>query len=125
MYVSFHYLLYFIQMRDKELLRIALRYRAIYLDIDPKEIDLETKPTPAVLAFVARLRENGFSVNEDLLHALCMVSATELADITAVIDDVMGVKLNWATLVKGWNVPTGETRADHLITRVSSSLYQF
>lgn len=116
MYVSFHYLLYFIQMRDKELLRIALRYRAIYLDIDPKEIDLETKPTPAVLAFVAQLRENGFSVNEDLLHALCMVSATELADITAVIDDVMGVKLNWATLVKGWNVPTGETRADHLIT---------
>lgn len=103
-------------MRDKKLLRIALRYRAIYLNIDPKEIDLETKPTPAVLAFVARLRENGFSVNEDLLHALCMVSATELADITAVIDDVMGVKLNWATLVKGWNVPTGETRADHLIT---------
>lgn len=103
-------------MRDKKLLRIALRYRALYLDIDPKEIDLETKPTPAVLAFVARLRENGFSVNEDLLHALCMVSATELADITAVIDDVMGVKLNWATLVKGWNVPTGETRADHLIT---------
>lgn len=93
-----------------------MRYRAIYLDIDPKEIDLETKPTPAVLAFVARLRENGFSVNEDLLHALCMVSATELAGITAVIDDVMGVKLNWATLVKGWNVPTGETRADHLIT---------
>lgn len=103
-------------MRDKELLRIALRYRAIYLDIDPKEVDLEAKPTPAVLAFVARLRENGFSVNEDLLHALCMVSATELVDITAVIDDVMGVKLNWATLVKGWNVPTGETRADHLIT---------
>lgn len=103
-------------MRDKKLLRIALRYRAIYLDIDPKEIDLEAKPTPAVLAFVARLRENGFSVNEDLLHALCMVSATELADITAVIDDVMGVELNWATLVKGWNVPTGETRADHLIT---------
>lgn len=103
-------------MRDKKLLRIALRYRAIYLDIDPKEIDLEAKPTPAVLAFVARLRENGFSVNEDLLHALCMVSATELAGITAVIDDVMGVKLNWATLVKGWNVPTGETRADHLIT---------
>ena len=103
-------------MRDKKLLRIALRYRAIYLDIDPKEIDLETKPTHAVLAFVARLRENGFSVNEDLLHALCMVSATELAGITAVIDDVMGVKLNWATLVKGWNVPTGETRADHLIT---------
>lgn len=73
MYVSFHYLLYFTQMRDKKLLRIALRYRAIYLDIDPKEIDLEAKPTPAVLAFVARLRENGFSVNEDLLHALCMI----------------------------------------------------
>lgn len=103
-------------MKNENLLRIALRYRALYLDIDHNEINFEAKPTPAVLAFVARLRENGFSVNEDLLHALCMVNVTELADITSVIDDVMGVNLNWATLVKGWDVPTGETRADHLIT---------
>ena len=103
-------------MKNDNLQRIALRYRALYLNIEHNQVDPEAKPNSPVLAFIARLRENGFCVNEELLHALCMVSATELAKITTIIDDVMGVKLNWATLVKGWDVPTGETQADHLIT---------
>ena len=32
----------------------------------------------------------------------------------------MGVKLNWAPLVKGWDVPTGESLADHLITFIAN-----
>ena len=28
----------------------------------------------------------------------------------------MGINLNWAPLVKGWNVPTGETLDDHIFT---------
>lgn len=104
------------QMKNDNLQRIALRYRALYLNIEHNQVDPEAKPNPPILAFIARLRENGFCVNEELLHALCMVNATELAKITTIIDDVMGVKLNWATLVKGWDVPTGETQADHLIT---------
>ena len=72
------------------------------------------------MAFVTRLRENGYSVSEELLHALTKVSANKLADITALINEVMGVKLNWAPLVKGWDVPTGETRADHLITLIAN-----
>ena len=72
------------------------------------------------MAFVARLRENGYSVSEELLHALTKVSANKLADITALINEVLGVKLNWAPLVKGWNVPTGETRADHIITLIAN-----
>ena len=103
-------------MKNENQIRVALRYRALYLNINRNSLNLPTKPTPAVLAFVARLKENGFCVSEDLLHALCMVSATELADITDIVDDVMGVKLNWATLVRGWDAPTGETCFDHLIT---------
>lgn len=72
------------------------------------------------MAFVTRLRENGYSVSEELLHALTKVSANKLADITALINEVLGVKLNWAPLVKGWDVPTGETRADHLITLIAN-----
>lgn len=72
------------------------------------------------MAFVARLRENGYSVSEELLHALTKVSANKLADITALINEVLGVKLNWAPLVKGWDVPTGETRADHIITLIAN-----
>lgn len=33
---------------------------------------------------------------------------------------VMGVDKNWMPLVKGWNVPTGETIADHIITWLSN-----
>lgn len=73
------------------------------------------------MAFVARLRENGYSVSEELLHALTKVPANKLADITTLINEMLGVKLNWASLVKGWDVPTGETRADHLITLIANA----
>lgn len=72
------------------------------------------------MAFVSRLKENGFCVSEELLHALNEVSADRLAEIATCINDVMGVNLNWAPLVKGWNVPTGESLADHLITFIAN-----
>lgn len=34
----------------------------------------------------------------------------------------MGVNLNWTPLVKKWNVPTGENRADHLLTLFTNLL---
>ena len=68
------------------------------------------------MAFVERLKENGYCLSEELLHALSHVSVNILADITQLINEVMGVDLNWAPLVKGWDTPTGETRMDHLIT---------
>lgn len=103
-------------MKNETLLRVALRHRALFLPISHEDVCLTTEATPAVLAFTARLRENGFCVSEELLHALCGVSADVLAEITEVINDVMGIHLNWASLVKGWNVPTGESRADHIVT---------
>ena len=107
-------------MNKKSLTNVALRYRAVFLDIDCKDIDMTSEASVPVLAFVARLKENGFCVSEELLHALNAVSADRLAEITECINDVMGVKLNWAPLVKGWNVPTGESLADHLITWIAN-----
>ena len=107
-------------MNKKSLTNVALRYRAVFLDIDRKDIDMTSDASVPVLAFVARLKENGFCVSEELLHALNAVSADRLAEITECINDVMGVKLNWAPLVKGWNVPTGESLADHLITWIAN-----
>lgn len=95
---------------------VALRYRALFLDINREDINMTSAATTPVMAFVARLGENGFSVSEELLHALTAVPATRLADIVECIDEVMGVKLNWAPLVKGWDVPTGENIVDHLVT---------
>jgi len=105
---------------NKTLTKVALRYRAVFLDINREDIDRNSEATVPVMAFVARLKENGFCVSEELLHALNAVSADTLAEITECINDVMGVTLNWASLVKGWNVPTGESYADHFLTWITN-----
>lgn len=102
------------------LTKVALRYRAVYLDINSEDIDMNSEATVPVMAFVARLKENGFCVSEELLHALNAVSADTLSEITECVNDVMGVNLNWASLVKGWNVPTGESHADHFLTWITN-----
>ena len=107
-------------MNEQSFQRVALRHRAIFLPIEKAQLTDSYQPTVPVMAFVARLRENGYSVSEELLQALTKVSANKLADITALINEVLGVKLNWAPLVKGWDVPTGETRADHIITLIAN-----
>ena len=107
-------------MNNKTLTRVALRYRAVFLDINRENINMKSEASVPVMAFVTRLKENGFCVSEELLHALNAAPADRLAEITECINDVMGVKLNWAPLVKGWNVPTGESLADHLITWIAN-----
>lgn len=107
---------------NNTLTTVALRYRALYLDIRRDDINLNSEATAPVMALVARLKENGFCLSEELLHALNNVSADTLAEITKCINNVMGVNLNWAPLVKKWNVPTGENRADHLLTLFTNLL---
>ncbi len=107
-------------MNSNNLTKVALRYRAVFLDIHREDINMQSEATVPVMAFVARLKENGFCVSEELLHALNAVPTSRLAEITECINDVMGVELNWASLVKGWDVPTGETLADHLITLLAN-----
>lgn len=107
-------------MNNEILTRVALRYRAVFLDINREDINMRSEASVPVLAFTKRLKENGFCVSEELLHALNAVPADRLAEITQCINDVMGVNLNWASLVKGWDVPTGETLADHLITFIAN-----
>ena len=107
-------------MNSNNLTKVALRYRAVFLDIHREDINMQSEATVPVMAFIARLKENGFCVSEELLHALNAVPTSRLAEITECINDVMGVELNWAPLVKGWDVPTGETLADHLITLLAN-----
>ena len=94
--------------------KVALRYQAIYLDVT--DIDMSREPSAPALAFLARLRERGYTVSEELLYALYAVPATTLADITKDVDEALGTNLNWMPLVKGWDKPTGESYADYLVT---------
>jgi len=103
-------------MKNQKLTRVALRYRALYLDMNREDIDMSSEITVPVLAFTARLKENGFTLSEELIRALNGAKTEVLVSITETINDVMGCNLNWAPLVKGWDVPTGESYFDHLIT---------
>jgi len=107
-------------MNNQTMTKVALRYRAVFLDINREAVDMSNEASIPVMAFISRLKESGFCVSEELLHALNAVSANRLAEITQCMNDVMGVNLNWAPLVKGWDVPTGETFADHLITWIAN-----
>ena len=107
-------------MNNKTLTMVALRYRAVFLNINREDINMQSELTVPVMAFVRRLKENGYCVSEELLHALNEVPADRLAEITECINEVMGVKLNWTPLVKGWDMPTGESFADHLITWIAN-----
>ena len=102
----------------KSLLRVALRYGALLVDIEPEDIKMDAGISKEVSAFLLSLSEKGYVADEKLLRALCSLPATEdlLNEITEVIDSALGIGLNWAPLVKGWDVPTGESFLDHCIT---------
>ncbi len=81
-------------MNSKTLTKVALHYRAVFLDVSRESIDMQSQATAPVMAFVARLKEVGFCLTEELLHALNGVPVDRLAQVTECINDVMGVHLN-------------------------------
>ena len=98
-------------------MRVALRQNAIFVPDEFQSSDTITQPT---LQLVSLLRSVGYAVNEPLLHALNGMTPTLQAEVIGVVNEVMGVGLNWAPLVKGWQVPTGESFIDHIITFVAN-----
>lgn len=100
-----------------ELLKIGLRYNAVYLNsTDHADKTIRTNTAN----FVANIAQLGYSVEEDLLHQLNNQNAAVLLDIYNVFADLLQVKNNWAPLVKGWDIPTYETRSDHMFTFVAN-----
>jgi hypothetical protein len=99
------------------LLTISLRQKAIY--IPSAEIIAPSDSLPmseSTMVFVAQLTQMGFSVSEPLLRKLNQTSASYQAEILTQFKTILGIGLNWTPLVKDWNVPTGESYLDHLLT---------
>lgn len=99
---------------------VSFRYGAIYLNIKRENLDMSSQITTPVMAFLNRLTANGYTVCEELLHALCAVSPRSLSFIARVIYQLTYVKLNWAPLVKSWNIPVKVSLADYLLTIVAN-----
>lgn len=97
------------------LLKVSIRQNAIFI---PKDEIVASKEnlTQTTLALTANLRKLGYTVSEDLLHAMNSMAPNQVITIFDTMKEVLGVNLNWAPLVKGWDTPTGETKLDHVIT---------
>lgn len=105
---------------ENNLLKVALRQNAVF--ISKQEITASKTTSHVTLALVANLRKLGYTVSEDLLHALNSISTGQAIGIYDTLKDILGVNLNWAPLVKGWDTPTDETILDHLITAFANVL---
>lgn len=99
----------------KQLLQVSLRQNAVYIpDAAVKSASFSITPTTsALLVNIARL---GLGVSEELLRALQHTAPAFHKTLLDTLKEVTGAHKNWTPLVKGWDVPTGETYVDHFIT---------
>jgi hypothetical protein len=102
-------------MKTKELLKISLRQNAIFIPSEMISNDIKnlSGTTSVLLANVSKL---GFTFSESLLHALNNVNPTYKVEVLEVLKEVLGTDKNWTPLVKEWNIPTGESVLDHIVT---------
>lgn len=102
----------------KELLKIGIRYNAVYIKESKTGDTLVLKETTANL--VANLVKLGYTVEENLLLQLNQLAPPQLFEIYETFTDVLQLKNNWTPLVKGWDIPTQETRKDHWRTYIAN-----
>lgn len=99
---------------NKELLKIGIRYNTVYIKETKSTNALVLKETTANL--VANLVKLGYTVEESLLLQLNQLTPPQLLEIYETFTDVLQLKNNWTPLVKGWDIPTQETKRDHWLT---------
>jgi hypothetical protein len=102
-------------MKTKQLLKISLRQNAIFIPSEMIANDNQnlSGTTSVLLANVSKL---GFTFSESLLHALNNVNPNYKVEVLEVLKEVLGTDKNWTPLVKEWNIPTGESVLDHVVT---------
>lgn len=103
------------------LMKVSIRQGAIFV---PREmiVGVNKNASESTLGFIANIKKLGYTVSEELLHALDNVTPKVKLNIFELLSEATGTKLNWAPLVKGWDTPTGESRMDHIITFFANTL---
>lgn len=102
-------------MKTKTLLQISLRQNAIYI---PQDLVVGNSKTlsGSTSMLVANVSKLGFTFSEVLLQELNNVNPNYKAAVLTTLQSVLGTDKNWTPLVKGWDVPTGESVIDHVAT---------
>lgn len=104
----------------RELLKVAIRQNALYIPSDwiVSEGSLSINETSSVL--LVNCAKLGYTFSEDLYKSVNGVNPKHKLEILEVLKEITGVNKNWTPLVKQWDVPTGETVLDHIITFFSN-----
>lgn len=87
-------------MNDIILRKVALRFNGVYLNIKHEDVDMNAEATKPATLLLKLLYRRGYSVTEELLHALYVQSDKLLKDVTLSMDAVLGLRLNWVSLVR-------------------------
>lgn len=105
---------------NKELMKVAIRYNAVYVAA-ARLVTSKTIRQPAA-NLVANLNNIGYTVSEELLHQFNFMTAPQLLSVYEAFVEVLQLKNNWNPLVKGWDIPTHETRKDHWLTGLANKV---
>lgn len=101
---------------NNELLKVSIRKNSIYI---PESLILGSTLGPlneSTMSLVANSAKLGYAFSESLLRLINGVNQTYKLEILEFLKEVRGVNKNWTPLVKQWNIPTGESLIDHMIT---------
>ncbi|PJJ08724.1 hypothetical protein CLU83_2019 [Flavobacterium sp. 1] len=102
-------------MKTAALLKISLRQNAIFIPTEMIANDIK-KLSGTTSVLVANVSKLGFTFSESLLHALNNVNPNYKVEVLEALKEVLGTDKNWTPLVKEWDIPTGETVLDHIVT---------
>lgn len=105
----------------KNLQTVSLRQGAVFIPaVYGKQSNKQMTTMTSVL--VANSAKLGFTFSEELIHVLNGLPPTYKLRVLEGLKEATGVKKNWTPLVKGWEVPTGESLLDHIITLFANAL---
>lgn len=99
-----------------ELLKTALRQNAIVISDDIVVNEQANELNETTMALVANCAKLGFTFSEELLQKINTKSPHSKLELFKLLQEVTGVTKNWTPLVKQWDMPTGESVLDHIIT---------
>ena len=77
----------------------------------------EAKPLDqTTLALLANGSKLGYTFSEELLQNVNRLAPKHKLAILDWLKEIRGVDKNWTPLVKQWDIPTGESAIDHIVT---------
>lgn len=98
-----------------ELLKLSVRQGAIYIP-QSQNVNPNKEMSNAVSMLTVNAAKLGFTFSETLLHAINSAKLPYVLEVLECLKEVTGADKNWTPLVKGWDIPTGETIFDHIAT---------